>query len=300
MKTSRFVSATLVVALVASIGAVQNDASARMTHRRASHQPPAEAMTRASERPASGGAAADVAVRCSCASRASCPQIGTLAVAGHKSEPIYCNQLNGAENPGVMTNDGWNYQCAELANRWLTDGLDAPSIAGGGARDFCENADRRAYDVSYSDGGRAPVPGDLLVWDGGRFGHVGVVTSVSPTTIAFANQNYGGNGMQYPMVTTPRRGNFFGSPHNDNGLRAKCVIHPKRLGGAPSPAAQSSGPCEHVSSSHDGSYCGGSRQSGFTGGDASTLYTCRGGTTTSVRCRSACTQEAVGTDDHCT
>ncbi len=73
------------------------------------------------------------------------------------------------------------------------------------------------------------MPGDLLVWDGHRFGHVGVVTSVSPSSITFANQNYGQGGVQYPLLTASRTAGLFGSPRSDGGLRAKCFIHPKKL-----------------------------------------------------------------------
>ena len=84
----------------------------------------------------------------------------------------------------------------------------------GNADDMCGNADGKSYDVHYRGTVYEPVPGDLLVWDGHAFGHVGVVTSVSSSSIAFANQNYGQNGVQYPLLTTPRTAGFFGSPRN--------------------------------------------------------------------------------------
>lgn len=240
--------------------------------------------------------AADHAVRCSCSSASSCPPIGTLDVAGHRSEPVYCNQLNGSENPGVVANRRWYFQCVELANRWLVDGLGAPRIEGN-ADEMCDNADRASYDVHPRGTAHEPVPGDLLVWSGHRFGHVGVVTSVSSKAIAFASQNYGAGGLQYPLLTTPRAGGFFGSPHGDRVLSARCIIHPKNLKSTtPAVAAD---PCAGVSPAHEGKYCGGSRQSGFGGGDASTLYTCRGGSATAARCRGTCTLEPAGRDDHC-
>ena len=283
----------LVVALVAAVGGVQNEAGARTARHHRSETP----RTPAAPTPVQG---ADKAVRCSCTSNSSCPQIGTLAVPGHKSEPVYCNQLNGSENPGVVGNNAWYFQCVELANRWLVDSVGAPRIRGN-ADQMCGNADGASYDVHYRGTAHEPVPGDLLVWDGHAFGHVGIVTSVSSSRIAFANQNYGQSGVQYPLLTTERTDGFFGSPRKDGGLRAKCIIHPKKLAtAAPSAAATTAGPCDGVSSAHDGKYCGGSRQSGFGGGDASMLYTCRGGRATSARCRGTCTMERVGRDDHCT
>lgn len=247
---------------------------------------------------------ANTAVRCSCTSTSSCPQIATLAVPGYKSEPVYCNQLNGSENPGVVGRGAWYYQCVELANRWLVDGLGAPMIRGN-ADDMCGNAGSKAYEVHYRGAAYEPVPGDLLIWEGYAFGHVGVVTSVSSSSIAFANQNYGQGGVQYPLLTTPRTGGFFGSPRNDGGLHAKCFIHPKKLARnapstpAPNHPAPASSPCAGVLPAHDGTYCGRSHQSGFGGGEAGTLYTCRRGTTTAVRCRGECTLEPVGRADHC-
>ena len=280
-------SIVVVVALalsVAGLGGAQSEAAARTTQT-------THAVASSVPMPA-----ADTPVRCSCASPSSCPQIGTLSIAGHKSEPIYCNQLNGAENPGVHGRDAWFFQCAELSNRWLSDGLGAPMIMASAASEMCENADRRAYEVTNpSTTKHAPVPGDLLIWDGHAFGHVGIVVSVSSSSIAFANQNYGYSGVQIPLVTAPRVGNFFGSPHGDNVLRAKCIIHPKKLSSAPAAA----GPCDAVSSAHDGKYCGASRQTGFAGGDVNTLYTCSSGTTSSVPCKNGCTMEPEGRDDHC-
>ena len=290
MQPKRVFSVVVGLALLVSLGGVEGEAAAR-----ASRRPPSGPQV------AEPAAAADRAVRCSCTSTSTCPQIGTLAVAGHRSEPVYCNQLNGAENPGVVANRSWYFQCVELANRWLVDGVGAPRIEGN-ADAMCSNADRAAYDVHLRGTAHEPVPGDLLVWSGHAFGHVGVVTAVSASSIAFASQNYGGRGVQYPLLTAPRTGGFFGSPRSDDGLRASCIIHPKKLqSAAPStpPPQPPRDPCAAVSPAHEGKYCGGSRQSGFRGGDPSTLYTCRGGAATAVRCRGACTLEPPGRDDHC-
>jgi len=263
--------------------------------------------------------ASDKAVACSCTSPSKCPVIGTLSVPGYKSEPLYCNQLNGAENPGVQSHDTWYYQCVELANRWLTDGVRAP-IIDANAQDMCDEADRSAYDVHRRGKAYEPVPGDLLVWSGGRFGHVAVVSAVTPTTITVANQNYGGNGRQYPFLSVSRSPGSFGSPRDGHHLASKCVIHPKKLvpssssnvaGVTPAPPVApspltgpsvpplGSNPCAGVEPRDDGAYCGGSRQSGFAGGDPRTLYTCRRGNVSSVRCAGACTLEASGIPDHC-
>lgn len=175
-----------------------------------------------------GDPVVDKSVRCSCTSPTDCPEIGSLSIPGYASTPLYCNQLHGRENPGVITERYWYYQCVELANRWLTKRVGSPLIEGN-AGELCDNASSRAYDVHRRGSAYEPVPGDLLVWSGGPMGHVAVVTSVSPSSMVVANQNYGEGGRQTPFVSVPRKRGFFGSPHDGGGLRAKCVIHPKRL-----------------------------------------------------------------------
>ena len=261
--------------------------------------PPSTRRSTASRNFATG---VDRAVSCSCASTSSCPEIGTLAIQGYRSQPLYCNQLNGVENAGVRTDHSWYFQCAELANRWLVESVGAPRIRGN-ADQMCDNADRGAFDVYTKKTRYEPVPGDLLVWSGYAMGHVAVVTAVSASSIVVANQNYGHGGLQYPLLATPRTDGFFGSPRGDHGLHAKCIIHPRKL----SPSASTSvlatptpsGPCARVSSANDGAYCGASRQSGFAGGDEGSLYTCRNGRTTAIRCPSKCELEPVGRADHC-
>lgn len=298
----------LLVAVVTFVGD-SDDAAARTRHgiRRLEHRVPVPSKptprfaSRASSASSMSSPGVDRAVSCSCTSPSSCPEIGELAIRGYRPQALYCNQLNGVENVGVHSAHAWYYQCAELANRWLVESVGAPAIAGN-ADQMCDFADRRAFDVHKGKDRYEPVPGDLLVWGGYVMGHVGVVTSVSSSSMVFANQNYGHAGLQYPVLAAPRIDGFFGSPRGDRGLHAKCIIHPLRLAPSASPApvsSSSSGPCVGVAPPDDGAYCGGSRQSGFAGGDASTLYTCAGGRTTALHCRSGCRLEPVGRADHC-
>lgn len=176
--------------------------------------------------------AADRPVRCSCTSAATCPAIGRLAIGSYKPQTLYCNQLHGSENPGIRTDDAWTYQCVELANRWLTESVGAPMIRGN-ADQLCRNADRRHYDVHTSGGPYEPVPGDLLVWSGGRMGHVGIAREISPSAVVLANQNYGHDGLQYPLLRIPRTNGFFGNPLANTLLRPQCIIHPRKLSPRP-------------------------------------------------------------------
>ncbi len=227
---------TLVAAFVAAHG--DADARARRRHRR--RAPPTDvpsppAARRSADREPvrfpsriARAPAVDEAVRCSCATYAECPVIGTLAIGEHRRTPIFCNQRNGVQNPGVRTASVWYYQCVELANRWLTSSVGTPAI-GGHAKHMCDNASPASYEVHRRGAPHAPVPGDLLVWDGTAMGHVAVVTSVSRESIVVANQNYGDGGRQYPFLRIPRTAGFFGAPPDGGSLRAKCIVHPKRL-----------------------------------------------------------------------
>jgi hypothetical protein len=217
--------------------------------------------------------------------------IATLSVPGHKAEPIYCNQLGGQMNPGVQGKYAWLFQCMELANRWVVDSLGEPIIPGGGAKDMCGNANRSAFDVYYGDSAHVPQPGDVAVFSGYTYGHVGVISAVSTTTLTIANQNFGGNGRQYPFITAPRVRNFFGSPRLDGGLRAECIIHPKKLG---APGA--------ISCEPGGAYCGSSSDLPAGKFDAQTLYRCdASGASLSVvsKCANGCWGAPAGHPDRC-
>jgi len=295
----------LVVALAVLVSDAPDEASARARREGRRVERHAELARRRPE-PVSSireNPPVDRAVACSCTSATSCPAIGALTVKGYRPQPLYCNQWNGATNPGLRTADTWYYQCTEIANRWLMESVGAPRIVGN-AEQMCDNADRSAFDVHRRGSAYEPVPGDLLVWGGYTMGHVGVVTAVSASAVVFANQNYGHNGWQYPVLAAPRAGGFFGNPRGDKGLYAKCIVHPRKLPaspGSPTPSAPAPapGPCARVAPANDGTYCGASRQSGFAGGDEHALYTCHNGRTSSRRCASGCVLEPAGRPDHC-
>jgi hypothetical protein len=174
------------------------------------------------------GPAPDQVVTCDCHNSNSCPVIASLSVNGGSAIPAYCN----VNTPGTQGTYGVLYQCMEYSNRFLVEGLGQPIIHGVGARDMCGNADRSHYDVYTGDSVHVPVPGDVLVWDGNSsnpYGHTAVVSKVNASNLEFVEQNFGYAPHQYPIATTPRHGNFFGTPNLDPSLPAKCIIHPKVL-----------------------------------------------------------------------
>lgn len=86
---------------------------------------------------------------------------------------------------------GLQYQCVELVMRHFRSHWGLRWW--GNARDLLNNAPRGAVDVYYNgDGAHPPVPGDLIVWQTGQWGHTALVTAVRPGAIDIIEQNVGG------------------------------------------------------------------------------------------------------------
>jgi hypothetical protein len=77
-----------------------------------------------------------------------------------------------------------------------------------------------------------------------------------------------------------------------------CV--PSTSGTMDSCAMAPSNPCANVPAADNGTYCGGSGENGFGGGDLNLLYTCQNGQTAStVLCPGGCVISASGSTDAC-
>jgi hypothetical protein len=88
---------------------------------------------------------------------------------------------------------GLQYQCVELVMRHFTThwGLRW----NGNAKYLLDNAPRSSVDVySNGDGAHPPVPGDMVVWTPGTYGHVALVTEVTATSVKLIEQNSVGSG----------------------------------------------------------------------------------------------------------
>jgi hypothetical protein len=88
---------------------------------------------------------------------------------------------------------GYQYQCVELVMRHFSRkwGLSWS----GHAKALLDNAPRGSVDVYMNgDAAHPPVPGDMLVWTGGDYGHVVLVTNVTATEVEAIEQNYCGSG----------------------------------------------------------------------------------------------------------
>jgi hypothetical protein len=88
---------------------------------------------------------------------------------------------------------GLQYQCVELVMRHFKThwGLSWS----GNAKDLLTNAPSSKVDVhANGDAAHPPVPGDMVVWTKGTWGHVALVTAVHDGKVEILEQNVKGNG----------------------------------------------------------------------------------------------------------
>ncbi len=88
---------------------------------------------------------------------------------------------------------GLQYQCVELVMRHFSTHWGLRWY--GNARALLDNAPRSTVAV-YANGDRAhpPVPGDMLVWAYGLYGHVALIAAVRADAVDIIEQNVCGNG----------------------------------------------------------------------------------------------------------
>lgn len=109
-----------------------------------------------------------------------------------RSNGRYTGTGTGCAGQGGLAG-GLQYQCVELVMRHFKRKWNLRWY--GNARDLLRRAPRDRVDV-YDNGDRAhpPVPGDMLVWENGRFGHTALVTRVGADFVDVIEQNVNGNG----------------------------------------------------------------------------------------------------------
>jgi surface antigen len=101
---------------------------------------------------------------------------------------------------------GYRYQCVELVMRHFITHFGLHWY--GNARDLLNWAPRDTVDVWYNgDGAHPPVPGDMVVWEVGAYGHVALVTAVSASAVDVIEQNVAGDG----RATLPYDGAHIGA-----------------------------------------------------------------------------------------
>jgi hypothetical protein len=109
-----------------------------------------------------------------------------------RSNAGYTGTGTGCAGQGGIAG-GLQYQCVELVMRHFKRKWNLRWY--GNAKDLLRNAPRDTVDV-IDNGDRAhpPVPGDLIVWETGSWGHTALVTAVTSTYVDIIEQNVNGNG----------------------------------------------------------------------------------------------------------
>jgi hypothetical protein len=193
---------------------------------------------------------------------------------------------NGGDTSTGNSCDGWGtyglqYQCVELVMRHFEThwGLSWH----GNAKDLLTNAPKSSVDVfSNGDGAHPPVPGDMIVWTTGAYGHVALVTSVHAGGIDILEQNVKGDGHATLSWDGATIGVRWGS------WKAAGWAHAKANGAIV-------GPVGTTWSCNDSAYQG---QQLWTC-SAGNLHKCDNGAAVEQTCSDGCDVNAVGSDDTC-
>lgn len=127
-------------------------------------------------------------------SNGSMPACGTV-MASFGATKAYSNGKNtgtGYSCAGAGSY-GLQYQCVELVQRHFKTNWGLRWW--GNAKDLLNNAPKASVDVYYNgDAAHPPVPGDMIVWTSGTYGHVALVTAVSSSGVSIIEQNVTGSG----------------------------------------------------------------------------------------------------------
>ncbi|MBP6741823.1 MAG: CHAP domain-containing protein [Deltaproteobacteria bacterium] len=202
------------------------------------------------------------------------------ALASFDGTTAYSNGDNtgtGVSCGGVVAS-GYRYQCVELVMRHFSNKWGIRFY--GNAKDLLANAPRTTNDV-WSNGDRAhpPVPGDMLVWTTGTWGHVALVTRVGGGTLDIIEQNVTGNGRATLPYNGASVGARWGSWVPAGWVHAKA----NTSGGGISWDCNNS------------AYMGRQLWTCSSGN----LYRCEGGVPKITRCAAGCNVKPLGTDDTC-
>ncbi len=121
----------------------------------------------------------------------SAPSCGTV-LASFDGTSAYSNGANtgtgnSCRGQGGIAN-GLQYQCVELVMRHFKRKWNLRWY--GNAKDLLRNAPRADVNVYYNgDKAHPPVPGDLIVWETGQWGHTALVTAVGNDYVDIIEQN---------------------------------------------------------------------------------------------------------------
>mgnify|MGYP003617358641 FL=1 len=121
----------------------------------------------------------------------------TVNAASVKTSTGVRNWLNAVKNKQVKAVGGFGGECVDLARaysqRFVGKDIGRASISGG-AKDYARQAVPAGYvRINYKKGVTART-GDIVIWvkDGGGYGHMAVVYSVTGNNMVIYEQNYAG------------------------------------------------------------------------------------------------------------
>jgi surface antigen len=207
------------------------------------------------------------------------------ALASFDGTTAYSNGANtgtGYSCAGVGTY-GYQYQCVELAMRHFSKKWGLHWY--GNAKDLLNTAPRDKVSV-YSNGDAAhpPVPGDMVVWTNGAYGHVAVVSAVRSGAVDVIEQNVKGDGAATLSYDGASIGARWGT-----WIPAGWA-HAKANGNTPPP------PPPGVNWSCSNSAYAGQQYWTCSSG---ALYECQSGTAVKQDCGHGCISRPTGTNDLC-
>lgn len=186
---------------------------------------------------------------------------------------------------GGVVASGYQYQCVELVMRHFTRKWNLRWY--GNARDLLNNAPRTNVDVYWNgDAAHPPVPGDMLVWRNGTYGHVALITAVRADAVDIIEQNVTGNGratLPYANGTIGARWTTW-TPAGWAHAKANTAQPPQ-----PPPPPAVSWDC--ANSSYQGAQ--------YWTCSSGSRYRCENGTPVKDACEAGCLTRTVGKDDLC-
>ncbi|MHB8878944.1 MAG: CHAP domain-containing protein, partial [Myxococcaceae bacterium] len=213
------------------------------------------------------------------------------ALASFDGTVAYSNGANTGTGVscGGVGGYGYRYQCVELVMRHFKTHWGLRWY--GNAKDLLNNAPSASVDVRWNgDGEDPPVPGDMVVWRSGTYGHVALVTAVRSGEIDIVEQNVSGNG----QATLPWDGASIGARWG-NWVPAGWA-HAKANGsGTTTPPPPPPPPPAVNWSCASSAYNGGQLWTCSSG----SLYQCQGGVAVKQSCEQGCVVRPLGSNDLC-
>ena len=203
---------------------------------------------------------------------------------------------------------GYEYQCVELVQRHFKTHWGVSWS--GNAKDLLTNAPKSKVDVyKNGQGGQPPVPGDMIVWTNGTYGHVALVTDVHASGIDILEQNVKGDGhatLAWDGTTIGARWSTWipaGWAHAKDNISGGSG---GSGGGGSGSSTSSTTTTTSASSTSSGGNppswsCSDSAYNGqqywtCSGGN---IYQCQNGVAHEQPCANGCNSNPIGTDDTC-